>query len=354
MTVFDQAPVADVMHKPSSHSEFAIIRRFFATSNLSFSREGIELGIGDDAALIEVPSNKFLAMSMDVLVSDIHFPLEADPALIANRALAVNLSDLAAMGAEPYCFTLGLVLPQSDEQWLADFSVGLEQLAKKYNCPLVGGDTSRGPMSISIQVQGLVDRNRSVRRSGANVGDKIYVSGTLGDAAIALLALGLDSHLGSEFSFSLSEPSPACLQFFKDAYFRPQPQIELALAAGKLFTSAIDISDGLQGDLQHILDESEVSGSINLDAIPYSKSAISCLNSENRLLAALFGGDDYELCFTVAEKNCVELESIAKELGVCVTCIGDIKAGEGIDYFSANGSAIEATVQAFQHFSATV
>lgn len=341
------------MPKPNSHSEFEIIRGFFATPNLSFAREGIELGIGDDAALIEVPANKYLAMSMDVLISGIHFPLDADPSLIANRALAVNLSDLAAMGAEPFCFTLGLVLAHSDEKWLAGFSGGLEHLAKQYNCPLVGGDTSRGPLSISIQVQGLVDKDRAARRSGANVGDKIYVSGTLGDAAIALLTLGLDSHLGSEFSLSQSDPSASCLQFFEDAYFKPQPQIELASAAGKLFSSCIDISDGLQGDLQHILNRSEVAGSIRLGAIPYSKEAMICVRPENRLLAALFGGDDYELCFTVAEKNCIEVESIAKELGVSVTCIGDINAGEGITYLGADGSPIEAVARAFQHFTAT-
>lgn len=352
MAVDDQAPVSDVMPKPSSHSEFEIIRRFLATPNLSFPREGIELGIGDDAALIAVPPDKHLAMSMDVLISGIHFPLDADPSLIANRALAVNLSDLAAMGAEPFCFTLGLVLSHSDEKWLTGFSGGLEHLAKQYNCPLVGGDTSRGPLSISIQVQGLVDKNRATRRSGASVGDKIYVSGTLGDAAIALLTLGLDSHLGSKFSLSVSEPNASCLQFFADAYFKPQPQIEFALAAGKLFSSAIDISDGLQGDLQHILDASEVAGSIRLGALPYSKSAICCVSPENRLLAALFGGDDYELCFTVADKDCVEAEYIAKELGVSVTCIGDISGGEGIDYLGADGSPVEATPQAFQHFSA--
>jgi len=327
------------MHKPSSHPEFQIIRRFFATSNLSFPREGIELGIGDDAALIEVPLNKYLAMSMDVLIAGIHFPADADPSSIANRALAVNLSDLAAMGAEPYCFTLGLVLPQSDEAWLADFSVGLQHLARQYNCPLVGGDTSQGPMSICIQVQGLVDRDRAARRSGASVGDRIYVSGTLGDAAIALLTLGLDSHLGGDFCLSVNEPSTECLQFFEDAYYKPQPQIEFASAAGKLFSSAIDISDGLQGDLQHILDESEVGGNIRLDALPYSSSSMCCVSPENRLLAALFGGDDYELCFTVAEKDCVELETIAKQLGV-------------IAYLGADGSQVEATAQAFQHFSA--
>jgi len=354
MAVVDQAPVCEVMHKPDSHSEFEIIRRFFATSNLSFPREGIELGIGDDAALIEVPPNKYLAMSMDVLISGIHFPEGGEPSLIANRALAVNLSDLAAMGAEPYCFTLGLVLPHSDEKWLAGFSSGLEHLARQYNCPLVGGDTSQGPMSISIQVQGLVEKNRPARRSGANVGDKIYVSGTLGDGAIALLALGLDSHLGSEFTLAVSEPDVACMKFFEDAYFKPQPQIEFSSVAGKLFSSAIDISDGLQGDLQHILDQSKVAGRIKLGALPYSKSALSSVSPENRLLAALFGGDDYELCFTVAEKDCLELESIAKGLGVSITCIGDIHAGEGIDYLGADGSPVEVALQAFQHFSANM
>jgi thiamine-monophosphate kinase len=353
MAVVDQAPVPDAMQKPSSHSEFEIIRRFFATPNLAFPRAGIELGIGDDAALIEVPPNKHLAMSMDVLISGIHFPADADPSLIANRALAVNLSDLAAMGAEPYCFTLGLVLPHSDDNWLAGFSTGLEHLARQYNCPLVGGDTSAGPLSISIQVQGLVNKNRATRRSGANVGDKIYVSGTLGNGAIALLALGLDSHLGSEFTLTASQPNAACLRFFEDAYFKPQPQLGFALAAGKLFSSAIDISDGLQGDLQHILDESEVAANISLGAIPYSKSAMCCVSPENRLLAALFGGDDYELCFTVAEKDCVEAESIAKELGVSITCIGDINLGEGIDYLGADGAPNEAAARAFQHFRAT-
>ena len=351
MAVVDQSPVFEFMDKPSSCSEFEIIRRFLATPNLSFLRDGIELGIGDDAALIEVPPNKHLAMSMDILMSGIHFPLGVDPSLLANRALAVNLSDLAAMGAEPFCFTLGLVLPHSDEKWLAGFSNGLEHLARKYNCPLVGGDTSRGPLSISIQVQGLVEKNRATRRSGANEGDKIYVSGTLGDGAIALLALGLDSHLGSEFVLIGGELNPTCLQFFEDAYYKPRPQIELALVAGKLFSSCIDISDGLQGDLQHILDESEVAGSISVSAIPYSKPAICCVSPENRLRAALFGGDDYELCFTVAEKDCEELEFIAKELGVNISCIGGINSGEGIDYLGVDGSPLDIIGQAFQHFS---
>lgn len=338
------------MNKPGSKAEFEIIRRYFATEELSFARDGIELGIGDDAALIEVPPNKYLAMSMDVLVAGVHFPADADAFLIANRALAVNLSDLAAMGAEPFCFTLGLVLPHSDEAWLGKFSSGLEPLAQRYNCPLVGGDTSSGPLGISIQVQGLVDKGSALLRSNAHAGDRIYVSGTLGDAAIALLTLGLDSHLGSDFSLSGSEISETCRKFFEDAYFKPQPQIELATSAGHLFSSCIDISDGLQGDLQHILDRSELAATIRLDAIPYSESALACTSPQNRLRAALFGGDDYELCFTVPDSDCAELENLARELDVPLSCIGELVAGSGIRYRDAEGSEVPVPANAYQHF----
>ncbi|GJM13737.1 MAG: thiamine-monophosphate kinase [Pseudohongiella sp.] len=340
------------MDKPSSFSEFEVIRRFLATPELSFSREGVELGIGDDAALIDVPSNKHLAMSMDVLIAGVHFPQDADPASIAYRALAVNLSDLAAMAAEPLCFTLGLVLPEVDERWLGGFSAGLSGLARAHNCPLVGGDTSLGPLSISIQVQGLAEKNGAARRCGAQLGDRVYVSGTLGDGAIALLALGLESHLGSTFVLAEGEMSATCLQFFEDAYYKPRPRIELAARAGHLFSSCIDISDGLLGDLQHILDASELGSTIVLDAIPYSEAAMRCVDEENRLLAALSGGDDYELCFTVAEKDCNELEAIATKIGVDLSCVGEITAGEGISFVAADGSAVEIGTQAFQHFNA--
>ena len=339
------------MSKPGSRAEFEIIRRYFAAEELAFARDGIELGIGDDAALIEVPPDKHLAMSMDVLVAGVHFPVDADPSLIANRALAVNLSDLAAMGAEPFCFMLGLVLPDSDAAWLERFSSGLVPLAQRYSCPLVGGDTSSGPLSISIQVQGLVERGRALRRSDARIGDRIYVSGTLGDAAAALLTLGLGSHLGSEFRLSVSEPGEACRTFFENAYFKPTPRIELAAGAGHLFSSCIDISDGLQGDLQHILDRSELGASLRLDAIPFSESARVCLTNENRVRAALFGGDDYELCFTVPGDDCAELESLALELGVQISCIGELEAGSGIRYRDSEGSEVPIPAQAYQHFN---
>jgi len=207
-------------------------------------------------------------------------------------------------------------------------------------------------MSISIQVQGVRDRQETARRGGANAGDKIYVSGTLGDAAIALRVLGLDSHLGDKFGLSVSEPSAACRQYFADAYFRPEPQLELSAAAGQFFTSCIDISDGLQGDLQHILDASEVAANIRLAVLPFSDSALACVSPENRILAALFGGDDYELCFTVAEGDCAELESISAAIGIHLTQIGEIVAGNGIQYLDSDDSPIELAEQAFQHFSA--
>ena len=338
------------MGKSGKQAEFEIIRRNFATSALSFPRAGVALGIGDDAALIDVPAGRQLAMSMDVLVAGIHFPVDADPSLIANRALAVNLSDLAAMGAQPLCFTLGLVLPDSDADWLAGFSAGLEPLARRYDCPLVGGDTSSGPLSISIQVQGLVEEGGALRRSGARVGDRVYVSGTLGDAAIALLTLGLPSHLGEDFCLSVERPSQTCLDFFSDAYFKPQPQIELALGAGHLFSSCIDLSDGLQGDLQHILDSSELGAALNLDALPYSDSARCCTNDRNRQRAALFGGDDYGLCFTLAAADSAELERIAHELDVRISCLGELVSGSGIRYHDSAGETVEIAAGAYQHF----
>lgn len=339
------------MNDSGSQAEFQIIDRYLSAPELSFEREGVVLGIGDDAAIIDVPQGRQLAMSMDVLIEGVHFPPNADPALVANRALAVNLSDLAAMAAEPLCFTLGLVLPDSDPSWMQKFSAGLAPLARHYNCPLVGGDISSGARSICIQVQGLVEKGAAVRRSGARPGDKVYVSGTLGDAALALAMFGLATHLGDEFVLSDDNPSASCTQFFTEAYYKPQPQIELARVAGDCFTSAIDISDGLHGDLQHILDASDCGATIRLDALPYSASARCCVDDQNRLRAALFGGDDYGLCFTVAADRCAELERLGSELAAPLSCIGDIVEGARINYLDERGDPVRLDAEAFQHFN---
>ncbi|NQV69081.1 MAG: thiamine-phosphate kinase [Pseudohongiella sp.] len=331
-------------------SEFEIIRRYFAESGLYFDKSGVELGIGDDAALLQVPEDKLLALSMDILVESVHFPMSADPGLVANRALAVNLSDLAAMAAEPFCFTLGLVLPDNDEHWLQEFSQGLLPLARKYNCPLVGGDITRGPLSICIQVQGLCEKHHAVRRSGACVGDKIYVSGTLGDGAIALASLAQESHLGKSFAFISENISANCRQYFENAYYKPEPRIELARRTASLLSSGIDISDGLLGDLGHITQASGVGAKLSVNLLPFSASAICCMSEENRLLAALHGGDDYELCCTLPANNCAQFEEQARQADTPVTCIGEIVAGSGIVYVDEAGNSLSIEAASYQHF----
>ena len=337
-----------------SQSEFEIIQRYFAQSELCFARTGITLGIGDDAALVSVPPDRLLAMSMDVLVESVHFPAQAEAGMIANRALAVNLSDLAAMAAEPFCFNLGLTLPQTEEKWLKAFSLGLLPLAREFNCPLVGGDTTAGPLSITIQVQGLVDPARVVRRSGAKVGDKIYVSGFLGDGAIALLSLGQQSHLGPSFILLDKKTSPACARHFANAYYQPVPRIELARQCAAWISSGIDISDGLVGDLGHLLRASKVGAQIFPARFPYSASARSCVSEENRLRAALYGGDDYELCMTVAAEDCARFEAAAAQLHTPVTRIGEIVAGNALSCLLANGESLPLAANSYQHFQPKV
>ena len=336
-------------------SEFEIIRRYFAESGLGFTKPGVEIGIGDDAALLQIPEGKLLAVSMDVLVESVHFPPLADAALIANRALAVNLSDLAAMAAQPFCFTLGLVMPAEDENWLAEFSRGLLPLAEKYNCPLVGGDITRGPLSICIQVQGLCTKGEAALRSGAKAGDRIYVSGTLGDGAIALASLGLESHLGKQFKLLDEKLSANCAQFFEDAYYKPEPRIDLASNCAELVSSSIDISDGLLGDLGHLLESGEIAALLHVNKIPFSKSALCCMSDQNRLLAALHGGDDYELCCTVPAHLCEQFEQQANEANTQVTYIGEIVPGSGIRCIDESGKLLNLEFMdstSYQHFSA--
>lgn len=334
-------------------SEFEIIRRYFAESGLSFEKPGVELGIGDDAALLQVPDDRLLVLTMDLLVESVHFPMSADAGLVANKALAVNLSDLAAMAAEPFCFTLGLVLPDNNERWLQEFSEGLLPLAKKYDCPLVGGDITKGPLSICIQAQGLCEKDHAVLRSGACVGDKIYVSGTLGDGAIALASLGQDSHLGKSFTLISESISSTCLQYFENAYYKPEPRIELARRTATLLTSGIDISDGLLGDLGHIIQSSGVGAKLSVNQFPFSESAICCMSEKNRLLAALDGGDDYELCCTVPVNNCEQFEQQARLADTPVTCIGEITAGSEIVCVDESGNQLQIDAASYQHFQAT-
>ncbi|MGI9249881.1 MAG: thiamine-phosphate kinase [Pseudohongiellaceae bacterium] len=357
-------------------SEFEIIDRFFRNAELCFPRPGIELGIGDDAAVITVPDNKVLVMSMDVLVADVHFPANADPGLIARRALAVNLSDLAAMAAEPFCFTLGLTLTQADPHWLTQFATGLAEAAKAFNCPLVGGDTTCantnintsnithtatastnsdsnsniGP-SIAIQVQGLCEPDKVLRRNGAQAGDQLYITGTLGDAATALLHLGLNTHLGTQMRLSPGA-DPASATHCKARYFTPQPRLEFARCIAEFATAGIDISDGIAGDAAHLARESGLCARLNLDKLPISEQQKDCLgNDKHSYLLAACGGDDYELAITVPPAHCAAVEKVAAAMSLPLSCVGEMVKGSGIKFLGNMANELGTSLQGFQHFT---
>ncbi|MFA0811728.1 thiamine-phosphate kinase [Microbulbifer epialgicus] len=313
----------------ASPGEFEIIRDFFASAPQG---EGVVLGIGDDCALLQAPSQGQLATSMDTLVAGRHFPADADPAAIAARALRVNLSDLAAMNARPLWFTLALTLPESDANWLRKFSSGLLQTAAQFGVSLVGGDTTAGPLSITIQVIGQTAR--PLRRDGAGCGDSIYASGPLGAAAAALPVILGDQRVPAEVQHQAER-----------AFYFPEPQFATAAAISDFASSALDISDGLIADLAHICESSHVSADIYLERLPVSSLAQS-LAGANALSLSAGGGDDYQLCFTVPPDK---VESVEK-LGLGVTAIGTLSAGDAKVRCWHNGEPWQAPTAGYQHF----
>lgn len=329
-----------------STSEQDIIRRFFAVPELAPSRAEIELGIGDDAAVLRIPQGRRLVTSTDVLTAGTHFPAGASAESIGSRALAVNLSDLAAMAAEPLCFTLALTLPSADPDWLEPFSRGLAQLAGAHRCPLVGGDLSLGPLQIAIQVHGLCEAGRELRRAGAAPGQGVYITGHAGDGALGLASLGLEAR-GVRLRQPPDELPPDCRAHFHAAFYNPTPRIEFALAAAPFIASAIDVSDGLLGDAGHLAAASEVGIVLDAGALPYSPAARRCAGKESRLRAALCGGDDYELCFASHPANESQLMAIAAGLDLPLTRIGEVIAGEGVHCPGVESSGWLS----FDHFS---
>ena len=334
-----------------SLSEFEIIQEFFNKKELLLDRDEVLLSIGDDAALLNIPSEKHLAISTDMLVESVHFPVDAPPAQIAKRSLLVNISDLAAMGAKPLCFTLGLALADRDESWLRQFSQGLIEIAQRFNIALVGGDLVAGPTTISIQVHGLCNSTNSLRRDGAKSGDLIYVTGYVGDGAVALASLGIKSHLGENFQINKEKHSASCQDYFEKAYYEPQPRIEFAMNCEKYITSAIDISDGLIGDLGHICNASSVGATLFVDGLPFSSSASCCMSEDKLLLAALYGGDDYELCVTIAKADQAAFIQAAKQSNTAVSCIGEIVAGNRISCENNSGEELQLDNEAYMHFT---
>ena len=316
-------------------NEFELIRTFFARQPVS--RADVAAGIGDDAALLRPPAGQLLAVTSDLLVSGVHFLPDVEPRSLGHKALAVNLSDLAAMGAEPAWFLLNLVLPEADAQWLERFCGGMFDLARAYNVQLVGGDTSRGPLVIGIEAHGFVPEAAALRRSGAKIGDRIYVTGTLGDAAVALR-----HRLGKQ---RLSEDDFAAVAERLD---RPTPRVCEGLSLRGLAHSAIDISDGLVADLGHILELSQAGARIFLDKIPVSpvcRVHIKKFGWE----AALAMGDDYELCFTVPPKNTGALEKLQFACGL--HCIGEIESEPGLRIVDESGGSYRPAFTGHDHFA---
>ncbi len=309
-------------------SEFDLIRRHFTRAT-----PGALLGVGDDAALLQVREGFVLAVSSDMLVAGTHFFPDADPYLLGHKTLAVNLSDLAAMGAIPRWATLAISLPQADDIWLERFSAGFFALADQHGLELVGGDTTRGPLNLCVTIFGEAEANQALRRSGAKVGDEIWVSGCLGDAALAL------AHLQGRVALSDSE-----YNLCAPSLHQPQPRVALGRALRGIANSAIDVSDGLLGDLAHILTASGVGAEIEFVRLPVSAT----LRGYPELIStcALSGGDDYELCFTVP----AALHDALQSLGAQLACIGRIVAGSGCLVLDAEGSSIHLKGAAYDHF----
>jgi thiamine-monophosphate kinase len=297
-------------------TEFELIQTYFTRPKPGLSRA--TLGVGDDCALLHPPRPGMQwAVSCDMLVAGQHFFEDVSPQLLGHKALAVNLSDLAACGAKPVAFFLALALPQADETFLQGFSTGLHALADEFECELLGGDTTRGPLNICITVMGEVPQGQALLRSGAQVGDDVYVSGKLGDASLALAALRGEPgvQLGAQ---ALAELRPALEQ--------PQPRVALGRALRGLVHSAIDISDGLLSDLGHLLQRSQVGARVQLDALPCSTHLRQqAPQLQQRCLLA--GGDDYELLFTAAPSQAAAVQAAAHQTGVPVTRIGCAQAG---------------------------
>jgi thiamine-monophosphate kinase len=309
------------MHSESSPlGEFDLIQRFFKTGAdemRSNSDQAIALGIGDDCALLKPAPGEEIAITSDMLVAGRHFFADAHPGLLGRKALAVNLSDLAAMGAKPLGFTLAIALPKADTAWLEVFSKGLFDIANQYSCPLIGGDTTAGPLTISITVFGSVPSGKAIRRSGAKAGDDIWVSGAVGDARLTLAALR------QEITLSASE-----LKEIERRMHDPVPRVELGIKLRSIASAALDVSDGLLGDLKHILNQSQVGAEVFLNQLPKSASLQKQSETIQNQFAAC-GGDDYEICFTATTQHRDAIDVISKELHLPITRIGHIIANTG-------------------------
>lgn len=321
-------------------NEFALIDRFFRHP---IRDRAVRIGIGDDGAVVAPAFGCELVLSVDMLVEGRHFLPDVDPATLGHKTLAVNLSDMAAMGAKPRWALLAGALPDDDEAWLAEFARGLFALADRFDVALIGGDTTRGPRNLCLTIVGELPAGTALGRAGANAGDDIYVSGTLGDAALALAVLQGRATQGKE---SLSHT--------RERLELPEPRVGLGQRLRGVATSAIDISDGLTGDLGHVLARSNVGATIELASIPRSPSLAEQIDRGDRelgLACLLAGGDDYELCFTAPPSARDVLAAIAPDVGVPLRRIGTVTEGAGLTVHDERGAPLPTLPQAFDHFA---
>ena len=335
---------------PQPLGEFDLIERFFKTPSASqLPNSAINLGIGDDCALIRPPIGEEIAVTSDMLVEGRHFLNGVNAEQLGLKALAVNLSDLAAMGTKPLGFSLSIALPSIDAEWLEAFSKGLFSMANQFHCPLIGGDTTAGPLTISITALGSVPIGKAIRRSGSKVDDEVWVSGTVGDARLTLAALRHEIDL-----------PPNDLQMIEHRMHQPTPRVELGLQLRGIASAALDISDGLLGDLQHILSQSKVDAEIFLDTLPKSATLKKqSIQIQNQFAAC--GGDDYELCFTAPKNQHQAILGIGKTLNLPLTCIGRIihKKNDApqVHILNADGTILAEAqaaqfLKSFDHFAA--
>jgi thiamine-monophosphate kinase len=326
-----------------SLSEFSIIERYF--THRASTRHDVVIGIGDDAAVLDIPQGMQLVAATDTFIADVHFPAATAPAAIGHKSLAVNLSDLAAMGAQPAWATLVLSLPEADADWLEAFARGFFELCERYGVQLVGGDTTRGPLAVTVQAMGLVPRGRMLRRRAAQVADRIFVTGTLGDASLGLRLLQASGR-----------PESAEARELVRRLEYPEPRIAFGVALRDIASAAIDISDGLIADLGHILDCSRVGAELTVDRVPTSaayqricEQLHSRPGTDEAMQAALTGGDDYELCFTVPPYRIGQLEALTELFESC-TQIGFIQEMPGLRCTYSDGRDFRPGSLGYEHF----
>lgn len=311
--------------------EFDLIRDYFA--NLGVERADVSLGVGDDGAILNVPHGRQLLSVTDTLVQSVHFPRTCPARSIGHRALAVNLSDIAAMGGEPAWASLSLSVPHNEASWMADFAAGFGELASEHGVQLVGGDTVRGPLVITVHLMGLVNESAAVRRSGASAGDLIYTSGTLGDAAAGLRCITRGQESG----------------WLADQFLYPQPQVNLGRQLGNFCSAAIDISDSFGQDLGHILQASDVGANVHLEKLPLSSELCQHHSIDEARYLAISGGDDYELCMCVPPEQRAGFERFSQDAECLVSLVGEITAKPGLRFLD-NGSAATVNVRGHDHF----